>query len=541
MNSANENQILKARVKELESQKNILHETAKKLESEKNILHETAKKLEDEVIHLKEQVAALTLELYGPKSEKIKSDEKPEVFNEAESVPVDANVPDAVIVVKSYNRKRSGRKGISAQIPREECPHDISDEEKKCACGKMMKKIGEDRKEDLIIIPQQIKVKVHIYPKYACDPDCIAGEGIHPAVKRAPSIPTIIAKSMATASLLAYIIISKFCDAIPFYRLEKIFLRIGVQLKRATMCNWTGKVHEKIKPVIDLMKKKLLESFLIGIDETTVQVLNEEGKKPQSKSWMWVFRGGTPEKPIILFHYDPGRGHSVPEEYLKGYKGRIQSDGLSVYDALVKKTNYIHIGCWSHARRKFYKVYKATGKRKDGVAYESLVLIWGLYKIEREIKYLPREERTAIRQERSVPILLDLKKYLDKVQPEVPPEGELGKAIKYTKNEWEKLMRYTDDGDIPIDNNGVENAIRPFALGRKNWLFANTPDGAEASSALYSLIETAKANGIEPHSYLNYVFEQIPLCKSEEDYEKLLPMNIDRTKIMPYAIPAGRG
>lgn len=541
MNDPDEIQKLKDIIQELKSQKEILQETTKKLESEKVILHETAKKLEFEVIHLKEQLTALTFELYGPSSEKIKSGEKPEVFNEAESVPVDANVPDAVIVVKSYSRKSAGRKPIAASIPRHESFHDISDEDKKCACGKMMKKIGEDRKEDLIIIPQKIEVEVHIYPKYACVPDCIAAEGIHPAVKKAPPIPTIIEKSMATASLLAYIIVSKFCDALPFYRLEKIFLRIGVKLKRATMCNWTGRVHEKVKPMIDLLKKKLLLSFVIGIDETTVQVLNEPDKKPQTKSWMWVFRGGSPENPIILFHYDPGRGHTVPEEYLKGYHGRIQSDGLTVYDALVKKTDFIHIGCWSHARRRFYKVYKATGKRKDGVAYAALERIWGLYAIEREIKNLTRRERTKIRQEKSVPILLDLKNYLEKTLPEVPPEHDIGGAIKYTLKEWEKLMRYTDDGNIPIDNNGVENAIRPFAVGRNNWLFNSTQDGAEASSAMYSLIETAKANGIEPHSYLNYIFEQIPLCKSEADYEKLLPMNIDRTKIMPYEIPVGRG
>jgi transposase len=255
---------------------------------------------------------------------------------------------------------------------------------------------------------------------------------------------------------------------------------------------------------------------------------------------MWVFRGGTEKNPIILFHYDPGRSGKVPEEYLKDYKGRIQTAGYKGYNLIGSNKDIIHIGCWAHARRKFVEVIETGGyEDKSGLAHEFIELIKNLYKNEKfvnESKY-SREEIKKYRENESKPIIEEIyKKLLENVN-KVPPKMKLGIAINYALSEWEKLTRYVEDGLIPIDNNQVENVIRPFVIGRKNWLFYDTQAGAEASSFFYSLIETAKANDLEPYSYLNYIFDEIPCCQSEADYEKLLPMFVNRSKIRPYNLP----
>jgi transposase len=310
------------------------------------------------------------------------------------------------------------------------------------------------------------------------------------------------------------------------------------------MCNWTVRAYENMQVLEMLLKRELINSFLIGIDETTVQVLKEPDKPPESKSYMWVFRGGTKENPIILFHYAPTRSGSVPDEYLKGFKGRIQTDGYTGYNMVASDPDIIHIGCWAHVRRKFFDVIESLKSinydKSESLADMIMDLISELYEIERFVKTFNfnRDEIKNYRQEKSKPVLEKIKSLLDENQNKVLPKSKLGIAINYTLSEWEKLIRYVTDGLIPIDNNMVENAIRPFVVGRKNWLFYDTQGGAWASALFYSLIETAKANGLEPYSYLNYIFEEFPKCRVESDYEKLLPMFIDRTKIKKYSLPA---
>jgi len=500
------------------------------------------KQLEIDKYILEEKVNYLTHKLYGKKSEKKREDNTPDLFNEAEySVEKEEPKQEEETIEVKYTRKKgkNKRKNGWDKLPVKEIIVDIPEEEKTCACGEKMEQIGAETSEKLKVIPMQIEVQKYIRPKYACK--CCQGvesEGVHPTVKIAPPKPSILPKSIFTPSLLAFILINKFCDALPFYRQEKIFDRIDVSLSRVSMCNATIKSYSRCNILEELLIKELKKSYYIGIDETTVQVLNEPDKPPESKSYMWVFRGGTKNNPIILFHYDPGRSGSVPKKYLEGYHGRIQSDGYAGYNLIGSQTNIIHYGCWAHARRKFSDAIEAS-KQKDGLSSEIISLIGQLYKIEDMIKWQEYStvETMKYRKKNATPILKQIRDKIIENISSVPPQTKLGIALNYTLANWDKLERYTDDGIVPIDNNLVENAIRPFVVGRKNWLFYESQNGARASAFFYSLIETAKANGLEPFSYLNYIFEEIPYCKDEDDFRKLLPIFIDRTKIKNYKIP----
>jgi transposase len=344
----------------------------------------------------------------------------------------------------------------------------------------------------------------------------------------------MIPKSMATPSLLAHILTAKFADALPFYRQEKQFKRLGVDLPRSTMCNWAIKVAQACKLLIEFMQRQILQSSVIGIDETTVQVIKEPKR---SNCYMWVFKGGAPDKPIIIFQYHRTRSGDVAGNFLNGYQGIVQTDGYKGYDFLDTAPGVTHVACWVHARRKFVAVTKALGSKNKsqptGKAGTALKYIRGLYKIEKEAEELSLspDQLAKKRQEEAAPILDEFKDWLDVVVEKVPPKSLLGKAIGYTLGQWDRLIKYAESGLVKPDNNSVENAIRPFVVGRKNWLFSYTPEGAEASSCLYSLIETAKANGLEPYWYLKYLFENLPEAMTMDEFESLMPQNIDKNLI----------
>jgi transposase len=262
-----------------------------------------------------------------------------------------------------------------------------------------------------------------------------------------------------------------------------------------------------------------------------VQVLNEPGRANTTTSYMWVFRGGDPDKPVVLFHYAPTRSGEVPREILEGYQGYLQTDAYSAYEQFERRgSRIILVGCMAHVRRNFVKVIEARGKgaKKTGSAEVALEYIRKLYVIERvarERKLSP-EETLALRKEKAEPILKEFKAWMDNLLQKTPPKGLLGKALSYAVGHWKKLLRYLEDGRIPIDNNWAENAIRPFVVGRKGWLFSGHPNGAHASATLYTLIETAKACGLEPYHYLRRLFEKLPFARTEEDHLALLPQNL---------------
>jgi transposase len=496
----------------------------------KQILVDFQEHYDKETGILLEQIRHLRAQLFGRKSEKFTLEDGPQplpLFDMPE--PADAeDKDDEEIIVPGHTRKKRGRKALPEDLPRIERIHDIAEEDKICACGCEMSRIGEEVSEQLDIVPARIQVIRNIRPKYACK-NCEGLEDDGPSVKIAPVHPQIIPKSIVSPGLLAHILTGKFIDHTPFYRQEKQFIRLGVQISRTSMCNWAMQAAFACQPLLNLLQDDLLAGSYINIDETTLQVLNEPGRDPTTKSYMWIFRRGDPEKPVLIYQYHPTRSGNVVREFLRDFQGYVQTDGYSGYDFLDHKKGVHHIGCLAHARRKFMDVIKAQGKnRKTGSADKALSYIKNLYKIEKEAceKELSPEEIFKIRQDRAKPILDDFKKWLSKRQLETPPKGLLGKAIAYTLNQWHRLIGYIEDGRLAPDNNMAENSIRPFVIGRKNWLFSGTPEGARASALLYSLIETAKMNKHEPYAYLRYIFTKLPMASSLEDYEALLPWNV---------------
>jgi transposase len=492
-----------------------------------------------EIRLLKEEISILKHRLFGRKSEKLPAGSgQLFLFNEAEaSKAEDSGASQEKTEVPAHERRRGYRKPLPDNLPRVAVMHDLTDEQKQCACGEQKSRIGQEVSEQLDIMPPKIQVIQHIRPKYVCK-RCEGVAADEPAVSIAPLPEQMISKSIATPGLLAWSFTGKFVDALPFYRIEKILERYGVEVSRQTLCCWAVKVAELCRPLLELMREDILSGFQIQVDETTLQVLQEPGREATTRSYMWLFRGGSGQRPVIIYQYHESRSGQVAKDFLKEYQGHVQTDGYLGYDFLEQLEGISHLGCWAHVRRKFVEVVNVAGKdkngkKKSGSGEVALDYIGKLYLLEKECaeRKLSGEQITRERQIRAGPILEQFKAWLEKRSPQVPPGSTLGKAISYTLGQWERLIVYLRDGRLRPDNNLAENAIRPFVLGRKNWLFAATPDGAHASAALYSIIETAKANGLEPYWYLRYLFERLPKAKTTEEYKKLLPQYVDRSQI----------
>jgi transposase len=483
-----------------------------------------------QVAALQEQLNLLLHKRFAPSSEQASPDQL-RLFNEAEAdaQSAAAEAQGEAIPIAAHTRKPRGRKPLPAALPRIEVIHDLEDADKVCPHdGHVLVAFGEAVSEQLDIIPAQVRVIRHIRKKYACA-QCEQGVKIAPA----PAQP--IPKSLASPGLLAHIAVAKYADALPLYRQEKILQRSGIELPRATLAHWMVKAGRLVQPLINLLREVALDYDLIAMDETPVQVLKEPGRAATAKAYLWVQRGGPPAHPLILYDYDPSRSQAVPERLLDGFSGYLQSDGYDGYNGM--GAAIVQVGCWAHARRKFDEAVKAQGQGahgKAGKARLGLAYIQRLYRIERALQAVTPEARYHVRRQQAKPILDALRAWLDQSLPQVAPKSATGKALGYVHNQWDKLVRYLDDGRLPIDNNRTENAIRPFVLGRKNWLFSDTVAGAQASANLYSLIETAKANALEPYHYLRHVFTELPKAQSLEHIEALLPhkLNTDtRTRL----------
>jgi transposase len=499
----------------------------------KQVIADLQKAHDKETAILLEQIRLLRAQLFGAKSEKVKQgDAQPlPLFDMPE--PAEIEGEEEEVHVPAHERKKRGRKPLPEELPRVEKIHDIDEADKVCGCGCQLSRIGEEVSEQLDVIPARVQVIRHIRPKYACK-SCEGVENDGPTVIIAPVAPQVIPKSIASSGLLACILTAKFVDHTPFYRQEKQFLRLGVEISRTSMCNWAMQVAKACQPLLNLFTDEILAGSYVNIDETTLQVLNEPGRDPTSTSYMWIFRRGDPERTVLIFQYHPSRSGDVARKFLDDFKGYVQTDGYKGYDFLDHNENVRHIGCLAHSRRKFMDVIKAQGKkRKAGSADVALSYIKKLYKLEREAKEqsYSTEQIYQMRQEKARPIMDNFLKWLQKKSGTTPPKGLLGKAISYTLKQWDRLIGYLEDGRLAPDNNMAENSVRPFVIGRKNFLFSGTAEGAEASALLYSLIETAKVNGLEPYAYLRYVFEQIPMASTLEDYEMLLPWNMTAKQI----------
>lgn len=503
--------------------------------------------LSQRIEQLEEQVRLLQSERYAPKSEK----RKDRVFDEAEqlarSAPGEADddddgpaLPDTGLPPAGRpERSKVGRKPLPAYLKRERVEYDLPQDQRGCpCCGNPMHRIGEDISEQLHV---ELKwtVRQNARAKYACR-HC-ERHADHTPVVLAPMPVQPLPGSHADASVIATVATAKYVDGMPLYRMQAAMARWQIPVSRGTLARWViGPSELHYTRLYDALYKTLLSQWLIHGDETALQVLKEPGRSAQHRSYMWIYRSAEDcAEPVVLFEYQPGRGQEHPKKFLGDYNGMLMSDGYSAWRTLKKAT---HFGCMAHARRLFVKADKAAQKKGDSgktgmpnarVA-KALEYFQALYRVEALAKGdlpagLARSDYTHhLRQKHSIPLLEAFKAWLDEPAPKVAPQSLLGKAIAYTRNQWEYLSRYVTDGRAPIDNNVCERDIRPFATSRKSWLFSDTVDGAKASATIYSLVLTCRACGVEPYDYLLHVLNELPQRLPDADVTDLLPFNYAR-------------
>lgn len=514
---------LKQMVLELARHQYILESEKETLNAEKEKLNAKTHALQQRIHTLEEYLRLAKQQRFGASSEQ--SPDQIALFNEAETTLAedvngdDETAAEADVAGTTPARRKPVRKPLPAHLPRVVKIYELPLEQRQCDCGCTLCEIGEEISEQLEMIPAQFQVIRHVRKKYAC-------KGCEDTVRTAEKPAQMLPKGNASAATLAAVITHKYQDGMPLYRQSQIFERMDIALSRQTLSGWVLGAAQRLTPFAAHLHATLLQGTLIHMDETVVQVLHEPDKPEkaaQSQSYMWVRRGGPPGKPVVLFDYDSSRSSAVPLRLLEGYEGALMTDGYEGYNAVVKANKLTHVCCMVHLRRKFTEAQKALPAKTRNARIEmALSYIAKLYAIERQYEESDSNTRHQARQEQSKPLLEKFKIWLDKTQEEVLPKGKLGEAIQYAQKYWGKLTRYIESGDWPIDNNVAENAIRPFVVGRKAWLFSNTANGAHASATLYSIIETAKANGHEPYHYLRWLFETLPLT-DESDMESLMP------------------
>ncbi|MGK5089866.1 IS66 family transposase [Bdellovibrionota bacterium FG-2] len=480
-------------------------------------------RLEQEKELLLEKIRLLQFRQFGKKTEKWNEDFTevlPGILPDAGATDEDAEVE--VVTVAEHTKKKPGRRPLSEDLPREERLVDLPESEKICAIhGVLLKRIGEERSEALEFVPAKCKVIATVRPKYLC-PCCEDTD-----IRVAPAPLKLIPKSISTPSFLTNIVISKFLDHCPLYRQEGMYERIGVELSRGTMAEWIIRLGKAVTPLMNLLQERLIDGEYLSCDETPLRVLTEDGKQIKNLHYLWVrSRPSDFGTPIILFEYASSRRAAVAKEILEGFKGYLQVDQYVGYDFTGKTVHIVRVGCWAHVRRKFFeamKIMKSQG-RKTGVPSRVLSLIKKLYRADEAAQGIHPDERTEARKKLAQPILDELKLLLETSKQQIPDQSAVGKAIRYTLNAWDCLIKIFDDHRIRLDNNITENAIRPVAIGRKNYLFCQTPEGARAAAAIYSLIATAKANDLDVREYFMNLIEKLPAAKTLEDFEALLPL-----------------
>ena len=517
----------------LESLPNSVHELKKmvlNLEAlhttvvhEKNELiakhHQKYVVIEKKYNQLLEQLKLARLKRFGQSTE---TSHQLALFDEADK-PLPPETKETLLTEEKVSthkkRKAKGRRPLPANFPVEEVLHDIPETDKQCACGHPRHRIGEEISEQLKYIPAQLVVVRHIRPKYAC-------RACEEGVTIAPMPLLLLPKSIATPELIAQTILSKYEDHLPLYRQEQMWKRLGIDLPRNSCCGWLMKVSEFCEPLWHLLKEDIVKSSYAQADETPVVVLKIGNAKKRKKAYMWCYRSHPPNGPYsICFEYQSSRSGDYAAEFLKGFTGYLQTDMYQGYRQWVKDNpSVIHVGCLAHARRYFADIVKVH--KTPGLAHEAMQFFKTLYAVEQDIKDLSVEARYQIRQEKAKPILKDFKAWLDRSVQQVPDQFAIGKAIHYCLNHWTELSNYTQHGMLHIDNNLIENNIRPFALGRKNWLFNGSPRGAKAGAIFYSLLATCKASQINPEAYLVKMLSNIRACKTKKDFRQLLPYHI---------------
>ena len=487
---------------------------------------------QSEIIRLKEIIKLLKDKLFGSSSEKKSTLPQDNLLDEAVPPSIEAiseiEAADEEISVKSHIRKiinkNGSRRPLPDYLPVVEEIYDLPESEKICNCGLPLKYIKDVVTEQLGLIPMQLYKKVIIRRKYAgCENKC------DEIIKTSPMPIQSFPKSIASPSLIAHIVTAKYEDHLPLYRQESIFQRLEIDIARQTLSNWVLKAAELLNPLYKLLQENICSYDVAFADETTLQVLKEKDRKSQTKSYMWVAGGGKSDKFCYYYHYSPSRSHEVLYEIIPDFSGYLHSDGYSAYDCFANKQkekslNITQVGCWYHARRKFIEVAKVS--KNKGIASWIIDRIGRLAKIEEESKTLLAEERYKIRQNKSIPVLNEMKIKLESSKDTIPPKSKLGEAVNYTLNQWNKLINYTLDGRLANNNNIMEREIKPFAVGRKNWLFSNSVQGAICSAIFFSFRATCKCHKINFYLWLKYVFRVIKETPNDK-LSELLPYNID--------------
>lgn len=486
-------------------------------------LDETTQRME----YLEAQVRLLTAKRFGASSEKTPDNQLSlfgDAFNEAEATAQPfAPEPDlSTIEVTGHKRKKKRtRDELLEGLPENTIHHQLSEEEMVCSCGHPRHVIRQEVSRELRIVPAQFWVDVHIQDVCGCRHCEQHGDLEQSPIVTAQRPARAIPYGIGSPSSVAYVMEQKYVMGVPLYRQEQQWKRQDIPLSRQTMANWVIHCAEQwLAPVYDLLRLRLLEQDIIMADESSLQVLKEPGRSPQSTSYMWLYRSGRYAESIVLYEYKPSRGQENPKAFLEGFEGFLITDGYAGYNSV---QNVTRVGCWSHARRYFDEAVKASGgKGKKPKAKEGSHFCNRLFKLEEQWADLEPDERQAQRNLESKPILEAFSAWLHETQSLCVPKSHLGKAITYCLNQWEPLNNFLLDGRLPIDNNASERSIKPFVMARKNFLFSNTPKGARASAITFSMIETAKENGLKPFEYLEYLFTHLPSATSQE-LEQYLP------------------
>jgi transposase len=496
-----------------------LFETNNLLVAEISQLKTSLAEAEKRIVIYLEQLKLNKQRQFGKKAESSEYLQLDLIFDEEPTEEVIEPEPEVTETI-TYTRKKKtvGRKLDTSILPREQIIHDLTDEEKTCQCGGQLEKFGEDKSEQIEYIPAQLKVMEHICSKYTCR-SC---ETVKTAVK--PEMP--IAKSMAAPSLITEVIIKKYEHHLPWYRQSKIFAQEGIDIPANTICNWFLQAGEVLLPLHGALKEQLNLTSVLQADETPVKILQDN-----IRGYMWCYHSCNPNNRFVLFEYNDSRSGKVVTDNLKDYQGILQTDGYSGYNSMRAKGGVINLGCWAHCRRYFADVVKVSNN--TGKAYEVIKWISKLYQIESQARdqSLDFVARKKLRQEQAPPILQKIYDVITKSV--VPSKSALGKAIGYALNQWKYLTKYTDYGEAEIDNNWVENQIRPFALGRKNWMFLGNEGSAKTAAFFYSIIQTCRLNNIDPRKYLIYVLGQTHnMRRGEVSPTNLLPQFIDRNLLL---------
>jgi transposase len=488
---------------------------------------------------LKERLNKFIRKIFAAKSEALAS-QKDMFFNEAEALAAltqaepaqeESSSEEEGVEVAAHKRKvKRGRKRLDPALPREVIRHELPESERVCPHdGAALREIGVEASEQLDIIPQQVRVIRHERVKYACP--CCDG-----ALRLAAKPAQIIPKGLLTEAALAWVITAKYEDALPLYRQAALLGRFGGELSRNTLAASVARVGQQVQPLVNLMRDLYLDSAVIHGDETELQVLKEPGRAAQAKSYLWAqscdASGPTGTgPPLRLYSYAPSRSAVTAQQLYAGARAGavIMTDGYEVYASVALANGLIHLGCMAHCRRYWFDALKALPRKartSDQLAAQVLELIAQLYAVEERVRSMDSAGRLRERREHSVGVLARIDALVQAHLHSVMPGSELGKALHYTAAQWPKLTRYVQDASWPIDNNSCENAIRPFVVGRNNWLFSDTVAGAKASANLYSLLQTCRANAVNTYDYLTALFTALPLARTADDYEALLPWRI---------------